>query len=223
MHFRFPRLALAALVAFLCLAVPSASFADWKVLKSSDGKIVEVVVDFDLSEFRVDAAGTATFKASTRIDGEEIGFLVSLTKPKEVEMMDRAAGRTVPMMAVTTNITSAGPATKNLERRLFAQLAIPAEDRKQTHVTGVRHAFSSPTTSSISGVTVLRGGMAALTYDENDQPASGYAFGLALVIDAPLGRLTAHFSEAPGYGGIPRNDRTRVEWLQQRQSAGARE
>jgi hypothetical protein len=202
-------------------------FAEWKVLKDAAGSIVEIVVDFSIENLRINADGSASFKTRAQIDGEEIGFSVSMSKAREGEQAVLYQERNIPIkqvdiavMHVDIDITSSGTATKNLERRLADQLGLSAGAEGLLRVVGPRRGICPPGAASIAGVANIHAGNVGLTYDDDGKQIAGECLGLELVVDAPVNRITAHFYEVAGAGGTAKKDQARSEWFKLHQKKG---
>ena len=202
-------------------------FAEWRVLKNAAGSIVEIVVDFSIEHLRINADGSASFNTRAQIDGAEIGFSVSMSKPREGEgdflfyerniLVKRVE---IAVMRVYIDITSSGIATKNLERRLTDQLRLFSSAEGLLRVVGPRSGLCPFGAASIAGIASIHAGHTGFTYDDGGNRIPGATFGLDLLVDAPLNRITVHFYEVAGAGGTAKKDQARSEWFKLHQKKG---
>lgn len=208
------RLALLALT----LAVSNVPcFADWRTLKNTKGDIVEITVDFEIEDLRIEADGASSFKAKASMDGAEISFRASLSKPQEGTIGIVQQSQRIQILRTDIAITSSGAATSNLERRLNEQLLNLGQPKEAYRVAAPRSGYSALLAGSLAAPAMFHASSVGLVYNDQGESVLGNALDIQLVIDAPLGRLTVHFYASASYGGSPDNEATRNDWFKRHQ------
>jgi hypothetical protein len=213
--------------AIACLVVAfstSAAIADWRELKNGQNCAVEVAIDFSIENLRIDPSGSTSFSAKTIIDGDQLGFSVSLSKAQDGKMGVLFEKDELSVMRSDLDIRSIGPATDCLERRLNKVLGVEAGGGGEGayHAVGLYSAISPPMASAISQVALFDGLSVGCTYDRSGSRIAGDCFSVRLVVDGPLNRLTAYFHIPGGYGGTAEADRARSRWNQEKSQVNKR-
>lgn len=211
-----------ATAAILLLISPLISRADWHTMRSADGHVVEIVVDFRMEKVRIDSKGDLSFVATASIGGQEIGFLGVISKPKnELEEIGRT-GQKARIWRNGLEVRTAGASTAKLEQLLANQLNVRIRNGDEGYrFVGLYSAVSSYDVTGFGNVDVLLAASVGLTFDETGKTIGGKGFALQLVLDGPMGRLTVYFSIPPGAGGTSEAYILRREWLESKAEKAA--
>lgn len=201
--------AIEIVVAFFALTL--AVSARGAELKAADGRVVEVAIDFQLTDIQVSSDGVLSCVANGVYDGTDVGFALTLHKPIPWTGSSQADAATL-VLQNEIEMRSLGSQTAALDGLLNGRLIESNDDRSERTCVGPYHGISPVSASSLSGVVVYQVTDVGLTFDSTGKLRPAECFWLVLSVDAPMRRLTAHFHIPAGYGGTPEAYRVRDSW-----------
>jgi hypothetical protein len=192
--------------------------AEWRELKDESGACIQVAIDFSVEKVKITPDGNMQFVARTTDAGPEFGVAVAIEKPKESHMKLYGGGE-YPVMQIGIEFRSIGEPTAKLERRLIERLHDRSDVEEPSRIAGLYSAYSSHLDAGFSGLMVLHVRAVGISYDDKGKQIAGDGFRTELVIDVPMGRMTAYFSIQGGYGGTAPADKARAAWLEKNKTA----
>jgi hypothetical protein len=203
--------------AFLLSAVASALAGNPPELKSPDGRVVQVALDFLLEDIAIDAHGTAVFRAVTEVENEPVEFGLQVRQAKAGKIDVQGRKEALKLMRLDVEIRSRGAPTRRLEEFLNSRL----QTREPSLITGLYSGLGWEMASAPSGPMYILAGSVGIATDDQGKPVEKENFSLTLFLDLPLRRATIYFHERGGYGGSAAADVARRKWLEAAKAASA--